>query len=82
MEHESTETSRKHSLSFTHYILMKSRAIKSTIIIAIAVALTAIVFANRETIFKKNIVVGEFIPTNEWQEVLPGQSIPKVRMQN
>ena len=59
---------------------MKAQKLLENIIIAIAVALTAIVFANRETIFKKNIVVGEFIPTNEWQEVLPGQSIPKVRM--
>ena len=80
MEHESTETSRNRSPVFTHYIIMKSRVIKSTFIIAIAVALTAIVVANRETIFKKNTSVGEFIPTNEWQEVLPGQSIPKVRI--
>lgn len=58
---------------------MQSKAIKSTIIIAIVVALTAILFANKETIFKRNSVVGEFIPTDEWQEVLPGQSIPKVR---
>ena len=79
MEHESAETSRKHTPLSLHYILMQSKAIKSTIIIAIVVALTAILFANKETIFKRNSVVGEFIPTDEWQEVLPGQSIPKVR---
>ena len=27
---------------------------------------------------EKPAVVGEFIPTNEWQEVLPGQAVPKV----
>ena len=41
-------------------------------------AVTAVVFKmveNKRADVKK---VGPFIPTNEWQEVLPGQAVPKV----
>lgn len=42
------------------------------------IATTAIVYKMMQDkkSLKKN--VGTFIPTNEWQEVLPGQAVPKV----
>ena len=47
-------------------------------IISALLATTAIVVKIAEN--KKTEVkpVGPFVPTNEWQEVLPGQAVPKV----
>lgn len=43
-------------------------------------AVTAVVFKMAENKRTETQKVGPFIPTNEWQEVLPGQAVPKVIM--
>lgn len=43
-------------------------------------AVTAVVFNMAENKRTETQKVGPFIPTNEWQEVLPGQAVPKVIM--
>ena len=48
------------------------------LIVAGTGAVLATLFQMRWTSTAKPKPVGEFIPTNEWQEVLPGQAVPKV----
>ena len=52
----------------------------STILLIVAGtgAVLATLFQMMWTSTEKPKPVGEFIPTNEWQEVLPGQAVPKV----
>lgn len=65
---------------FQHYFLyiMKLNRFQKLILISGMIATTAIVYKMMQDkkSLKKN--VGTFIPTNEWQEVLPGQAVPKV----
>lgn len=58
-------------------LFMNCKSIQKTLVFAALIAAASIVIANRTSLFQKR-PVGPFVPTNEWKEVLPGQSIPKV----
>ena len=57
---------------------MHLNKIEKILLISAFIATTAIVYKMAEKKKLNDKPVGPFMPTNEWQEVLPGQSIPKV----
>lgn len=60
-------------------LFMNCKSIQKTLLFAALIAAASIVIANRTSLFQKR-PIEPFVPTSEWKEVLPGQSIPKVRV--
>ena len=60
-------------------LFMNCKSIQKTLVLAALIAAASIVISNRTSLFQKRPIT-PFVPTNEWKEVLPGQSIPKVRV--
>ena len=59
---------------------MQRNIIQATIILSVAVAITALCWSMMHSKPKGSESIPVFEPTNEWKEVLPGQAIPKVGM--
>lgn len=59
---------------------MQRNIIQATIILSVAVAITALCWSMMQSKTKGSESIPVFEPTNEWKEVLPGQAIPKVGM--
>lgn len=79
---ETSRTIRPSLLLILFYSRMKRNYTKTIVIISILVALTAVgcYFSRPKAQTPKEIP--PFVPTHEWKEILPGQAIPKVGLED